>query len=338
MIVLLAAAVSLLTADGVPGQAISSRQARVVCAVGPALVRIATTLAYQPGGGMRATGLIIDRYGHVLTNNHVVAGAGSISLTEVATGHVHPGTVTGTDIADDLAVVRMSDPAGTNAPTIGDSAPLRAGQHVYAIGAASGTCGTTQISPGHITALNQSVAVRDEVERDPVTLSGLILTDVKVRPGYSGGALADERGRVVGVVTGGTVSGADDRDQAAFAIPINTAAYVARQMIAGSGTARIHVGPTASLGIAVAAAQDVAYAPYVTGAVVVRIEYGAPAERLGMAVGDEILTLGGHPVRSAIDVARVLNVHRPGERIALTWDASGVRHAGSAVLVAGPPM
>lgn len=308
-----------------------------MCAVDQALVHITTSLAYRPGNGLRASGVIIDRYGDVLTNNHVIAGAGSISLTEVATGHVHPATVIGTDIVDDLAVVRMADPGGTHPAVLGDSAALRTGQPVYAIGNAGGTCGPPGISSGQVTALDQSLAVSDEVDGDPVTLGGLILTDVPVRPGYSGGALADDRGRVVGLVTGGKLSGADGLDAAAFAIPINTAVYVARQMIAGLASARIHLGPTASLGVTAAPAQDVAYALHVAGALLVWIEAGSPVERLGMNLGDEILTVSGRHVRSAIELALVLQAHRPGERVAITWTALGVRHAGTVVLVAGPP-
>ena len=306
--------------------------------IDPALVEVTTTFAYEPGNGNRGTGVIIDSSGYVLTNNHVVAGAATVRLREVASGREYPGTVVGTDLADDLALVRIAWASTLHAARLGDSSALEIGETAYAIGNGRCPCGPANISPGHITALNQPALIGDEINGDPLKLTGLILTDGHLQPGYSGGALANDRGQVIGIVTAGQVPELTDCYSGAFAIPINTAIAVARQMMAGTATTRVHIGPTASLGVESAAARDLPDSSSITGALVVYVVAGSPAYRLGIERADQVLTFAGQVVHSAVDLTRALQNCHPGEAVRVTWaDLSGNEHSGTATLTTGPP-
>ena len=306
--------------------------------IDPALVEVITTLAYEPGNGNRGTGVIIDSTGYVLTNNHVVAGAATVRLRELASGRQYSGTVVGTDLADDLALVRMIGASNLRAARLGDSSAIHVGETVYAIGNGRCPCGPANISPGQITALNQPALVGDEINGEPLELSGLILTDGHVQPGFSGGALADDRGQVIGIVAAGQVPESTDCYSGAIVIPINTAITVARQMMAGIATTRVHIGPTASIGVELAAARDLPDASFVTGALILDIVSGSPADRLGIERGDQVLAIAGQAVHSSVDLARALQNRHPGEAVRVTWaDMSAHEHTGIAVLTTGPP-
>lgn len=123
-----------------------------------------------------------------------------------------------------------------------------------------------------------------------------------------------------------------------FAIPINTAATVARQMMASIATSRVHIGPTASLGVESAAARDLPDASFITGALVVYVVAGSPAERLGIELANQVLTFAGQVVHSAVDLTKTLQTRHPGEAVRVTWaDLSGNEHTSTATLTTGPP-
>jgi S1-C subfamily serine protease len=321
---------------GVEGQ-VTAAQVRVACTVDPVLVDIITTLAYEPGGN-RASGVVIDSAGDVLTSNHVVVGAGSITLRDVTSGRRYDGTVIGTDIPDDLAVVRMAGAPQHQVATLGRSADLTIGQHVFAIGNAAGKCGTPSVVQGTVTGLDRSTTVGDVLNGDPLALSGLISSTVEVQPGYSGGALADANGQVVGILAADDPGGSDGDPGGGFAVPIDKAMAVARQMLAGITSTAVHIGPAASLGVRAASASTVAGASFIHGALVTYVAAGSPARRLAIGLGDEIVALGERPVRTARQLTELLQAFAPGDRVRLTWsdDATG-RHTATAVLAAGPP-
>lgn len=337
-VALVAAGASADVRAPVADPARSAQQDRVACAVTPSLVDVLTESAFRPGGGTRASGVVIGTAGEVLTNNHVVASAGDVRVRVVASGRTYPAEVLGTDIPDDLAVLRIVGAPRLHPAVTGGPAAVRVGQRVYALGNAEGRCTAPSVSTGTVTALDRAASVTDDLNGDPVRLEGLVETDLRLRPGYSGGAVADAAGRVVGIVVAGRVATGRDTAASAYAIPIDRAMAVAAAVLAGTGSARVHVGPTASLGTETAPATTVAFAGFVTGALVVRVLPGSAGARAGLAAGDQIVAVDDTAVHSGRELTEVLQQLRPGDRIGLAWlDAWGRPRRAEVRLQAGPP-
>ena len=154
--------------------------------------------------------------GLILTNNHVVAGAKSLTVTMDDTSQL-PATVVLTDATLDLAVIRVNA-TGLKAATLGDSDSLQVGQLAIAIGSPLGTF-TDSVTQGIVSGLDRSITAANRGSRTSEDLSGLIQTDAAINPGNSGGPLLDAGGSVIGIITA-TASNAQDMG---FAIPINQA-------------------------------------------------------------------------------------------------------------------
>lgn len=344
-VVAASAAVALLAAGTlagdtrrVTGPLQSADAARVACATAAVVVDITTELGYPPWGHVRGTGVIFDARGVVLTNNHVVAGARSIRLRTSAGGD-YAGKVVATDIVDDLALVRVAGADGFQAARLGDSSSLTVGQTAYAVGDGHGDCGTPQVTQGTITGLDRSTFVSYELTGDRRELTGLIKTEIDVEPGYSGGALVDDGGEVVGILTAGHAAVSCQCYRSVFAIPINRAARIAAQMAAGIPSTAVHIGPTASLGVTTTGSADVPLAAFVRGALITYVAPGSPADRLGLEAGQQIVGFSDEPVRCALDLASMLQERRPGVRVQLRWtDGRWRMHAATAVLTTGLPL
>jgi S1-C subfamily serine protease len=320
----------------VTGRIQSVDEARVACATDGIIVDITTRLGYPPWGRVHGTGVIVDARGYVLTNNHVVAGAAQIGL-RTSGGADYAGAVVATDLHDDLALVRVIGAADLVAARLGDSSALTVGQTAYAVGDGHGDCTGPQVTKGTITDLDRSASVTDSVNSHPLRLSGLITTEVTVEPGYSGGALVNDRGEVIGILAAGHVAQSCDCFSSAFAIPINRAAAIAAQMAAGISSFAVHVGPTASIGVT-ATGSTAPLASFVKGALVTYVAPESPADRLGIDVGDQIVGMDQVWVRSAQDLVSMLQVRRPGETVELRWtDELWRLHSGMAVLASGLP-
>jgi S1-C subfamily serine protease len=168
------------------------------------------------------SGFIFDASGLILTNNHVVEGSGTITVT-LKDGTQLPGTVVTTDTKHDLAVVRI---AGTNLPTIpiGSDSALQVGQLVVAIGSPLGTF-TESVTSGILSATGRTIQVGSETSRQVTSMSGLLQTDAAINPGNSGGPLLDATGHVIGV----NVAVAASAQGIGFAVPIDSAAAIMAQ-------------------------------------------------------------------------------------------------------------
>lgn len=179
----------------------------------PAVVEIRGTVSQ---GIALGSGVIIDRQGNIVTNNHVVSGASSLTVT-LNDGTQLPARIVGNAPANDLAVIHVQPVANMTAATFGDSAQLSVGQEVLAIGSPLGYNGT--VTAGVVSALN-----RDVEEAHGARLSGLIQTSAAINPGNSGGALINLQGQVVGVPTLSAVNNETNTpaDGIGFAIPSNT--------------------------------------------------------------------------------------------------------------------
>lgn len=213
------------------GLAAGGDELRVMDDVEPGLVLIDSALAHK-GGQIAGTGMVLTGDGLVLTNNHVVANATKITATTADGIMTYQATVVGYDKADDVALLRLQDAAGLNTIPIGDSATVRIGDRVVALGNAGGA-GVIVPAPGQVTALSQTVTATGPTGIGTETLHGMIETNGGIVPGDSGGPLADSAGLVIGMDTAGNDVTFPPEMAVGFAIPIDTALAIAWRIAAG---------------------------------------------------------------------------------------------------------
>ena len=354
-----------------PGSAsgpLTGGEQATVTRVKPGLVIINTALQYNSEAAA-GTGMVVNAAGLVLTNNHVIEGSTSITGTVVSTGKTYPATVVGYDKTGDIALIQLRNASGLATVPIGNSSSVKTGDAVVAMGNAEGQ-GAITTKPGHVTALNQSITASDEGgSTASETLAGMIQTNADIVPGDSGGPLASSAG-VIGIDTAGN----DANDQQAatgFAIPVNTALSVARQIAGGRASSTITIGYPPFMGIFTgsgsssnpqtqAQQQDngssgsgstpacytsnadlavpSAIAPVSSGILIVGTICGSPAASAGLTGGAVITAVDGHAVGSPNDLASTLSRFHPGDTITVTWvSPSGHRTTSSLNLAAGPP-
>jgi S1-C subfamily serine protease len=222
--------------------------------VDPALVDVVSTLGNQ-GASAAGTGIVLTSNGTVLTNNHVIRGATSIKVTDVGNGRTYAAKVVGYDASKDVAVIQLQNASGLTTANLGDSSSVQTGDAVTALGNAGGKGGTPSVATGAVTALNQGITASDEGSGvNSEQLTGLIETNADIQPGDSGGALVNSYGQVIGMNTAassGTQFQSESGQSAAqaYAIPIDNAETIAKQVEAGQGSSTVHIGATAFLGI-----------------------------------------------------------------------------------------
>lgn len=313
--------------------------------VTPAVVNINTNSAILGGSGA-GTGMLLTSSGEVLTNNHVVSGASNIRVEVPSTGRTYGATVVGTDATDDVAVIQLQGASGL--PTImrGNSAAVKVGDSVTAVGNAGGQGGAPTVATGSVQALDQSITVGDPATGVQESLSGLIQTDAQLQPGDSGGPLVDQSGAVIGMDTAASVGGRRFQTVPAegYAIPINSALDIAAKIEAGQAGANIQIGPPAFLGVVIVSPSQSdggfggPVTPSTNGASVTQVQPGTPAAKAGVQAGDVITGLGGKTVDSPTTLKNVLKTYRPGDKVSIRWvDSSGQQHSATITLAAGPP-
>src|SRR6266550_75705 len=230
-----------VTVPPLTGNNVDAVREAVIARVRPAVVEVKVT---TPNGGALGSGVIIDRRGYIVTNNHVVNGAQSISVV-LYDGTQVPAQLVGTDPADDLAVLKITPPAsGLTVASLGDSSKLQVGQDVLAIGNPLGI--TQSVTNGIVSALNRTVSEG----QGGSTIPGAIQTDAPINPGNSGGALVDMQGNLIGIPT---LSAIDPEfntpaNGVGFAIPSNRVSFIVPQIIANGHVT--HTG-RAALGVQV---------------------------------------------------------------------------------------
>jgi S1-C subfamily serine protease len=300
--------------------------------VGAGVVVIETSLGFQ-GAHAAGTGMVLTSSGRVLTNNHVIRGATDIRVVVPKTGRSFPAKVVGYDESADVAVLQAGGASDLRTAPLGDSDSLDPGEAVKALGNAGGT-GSLRAASGTVTGLDQAITVGDD-QGGSESLPGMIETNAHVQPGDSGGPLMNASGQVVGMDTAASVpSGpAGSATGTGFAIPINTAMSIAGQIVRGDGSARIHVGGTAFLGVEV-----VENALGGSGAVVTSVVPGSPAEAAGLTPGDLITAVGDQAVSSPSQLTDIVAAHRPGASVSAAYvDPQGASQTASLALASGPP-
>lgn len=256
------------------------------------------------------SGVIISQDGYIITNNHVVEGAQSVAVT-LPNGDEHDAMVVGTDPATDIAVVKI-DVKGLVPAVMGDSDTLQVGEFCLAIGNPMGTLGGT-VTDGIVSALNREITI------DSHTMS-LLQMSAAVSPGNSGGGLFNARGQLVGVVN--AKSGGSDTEGLGFAIPVNTAAQVAAQLIENG-----YVTGRPALGVSVLGIEDEQQAAEAgvagPGVYIAGVNSGSPAEKAGIQVGDQVVAVDGAPVQQSADLGNAIKEKEVGDSITLSLLRNG---------------
>ena len=305
----------------------------IAAAIDPAVVDINVVDSYQDIQGA-GTGMVLSSNGEVLTNNHVVEGETSISVTDVGNGKTYGATVVGYDRSEDIAVIQLVGASGLHTVPIGDSSTVAVGNGVVAIGNAEGVGGTPTYAAGSVTALDQSITAEDEITHSTEQLTGLIETNADIVPGDSGGPLVNASDRVIGMDSAAESSRFEFQGAAneGYAVPINEADAIAKQIVAKQSSSVIHIGPTAFLGV------DVQQPFGVSGAEVVGVVSNGPAAQAGLVPGDIITTFGGQSVSSPGSLTDLLLSAAPGTSVEVQYlDLSGHQQAVSVPLGSGPP-
>jgi S1-C subfamily serine protease len=268
------------------------------------------------------SGIVLDRRGRILTAEHVIRGASSVSIT-FADGTTRSARILGKDPTTDLAALAV-DPSGVSLHplSLGDSAALQVGDPVAAIGDPFGY--PRSMSTGVVSGLDRTIQ-----GLNGFSVAHAVQTDAAIDPGNSGGPLLNARGQAIGIVdqiaTGN--SGADSSTGVGFAVSSNVAQAELADLERGQTPAHAY------LGVATAPAVD---ADGGRGVVVVTVQAGSPAAKAGVRAGDLIQTIDGNPLRGVVDLIATVSAHRPGQTMTLGVQRGGHRRTLHAVLGAQP--
>ncbi|MEY9942199.1 S1-C subfamily serine protease [Streptacidiphilus sp. MAP5-52] len=288
------------------------------------------------GTAAAGTGIVLTSNGEVLTNNHVITGSTSLSGVDIGNGRTYTASVIGYDRTHDLALVQLHGASGLQTLQLDPAAKVAVGDAVTALGNAGGKGGTPAVATGSVTAVDQQIIASDEGSGSSEQLNGLIQVDAPIQAGDSGGPLLDASGQVIGIDTAASVSYQFQTGPAeGFAIPAVQAQTTAAAIAAGQSSGTVHIGPTAWLGVGVGAAN--ASVAGTSGAEILQVVPGSPADGLGLAPGDIITSLDGKQVADPTALTRMLDLHHPGDSVTLGWtDANGHAQSSPLRLGSGP--
>ena len=300
------------------------------------------------------TGMVLTSNGEILTNNHVIEGATSISVTDVGNGKTYGAKFVGYDRTSDVAVLQLENASGLHTVSLGNSSGVSTGEAVVGIGNAGGSGGTPSYAGGSVIALDQSITANDQGDGTSENLTGLIETNADIQPGDSGGPLVNSSGKVIGMDTAASAGFSFEQGGSSttegFSIPINTALRIADEITAGDSSSTVHLGPTSFLGVNVISASRGGFgaggfgfgqpvpAQTSSGAEIESVVPGSPASQAGLAEGDTITSLDGQSVTSPDSLTTIIASEKPGVSVPLVYvDPSGAQQTVSVRLVSGPP-
>jgi putative serine protease PepD len=314
--------------------------AGIAARVLPSVVSINVTGTNESDTG---SGVVLQSNGYILTNNHVVAAAASGGSVSVSfnDGSSASAKIIGTDLLDDLAVIKVSK-TGLTAATLGDSAAIQVGDPVLAVGSPLGLTGT--VTAGIVSALNRPVQTQEETQPQQVnpfggssggstqsaqpTVIDAIQTDAAINPGNSGGALVDAAGDVIGINSAiASLGQSSDGSQSGnigvgFAIPINQAKAIANELITTGHASHPLLG--VSLEDETSNGSDKAVVHTVTA--------GGPAAKAGIKEGDVIVAIDGSSTEGADAVIAAIRSHQPGQQVTVTVQRGGSTKTVTATL------
>jgi len=317
------------------GAASASAVAAIAAAISPGLVDVNTTIGLQQAAAA-GTGIVLTSNGYILTNNHVIDGATSLSVTDIGNAKTYPATIIGYDRSRDIAVIKAEGAANLHVDPFGNSSFAAVGESIVGVGNAGGVGGAPSHAAGSITALDQSITATDGNGTNTETLSGLIQTNAPIQPGDSGGPLVSMQGKIIGMDTAASTSFQFSTGAAqGFSIPINQALRVAHQIVTKQGSKTIHIGPTGFLGVEVSPTTGGSG----SGLALLGVVPGSPAAQAGMGNGATILSVNGTMMNRSSDLTSLMVRFHPGSKITVVWtDTSGAQHNSVLTLAKGPAL
>jgi S1-C subfamily serine protease len=348
-------------------------QATVERKVRPGLVDITSMLTYASETA-EGTGMILSPSGLVLTNNHVIDGATEVKvrLADNAS-QSYTARVVGYDSIDDVALLKLTGASGLATVRFGNSSQVRVGIPVLALGDAGGR-GDVTPALGAISALDRSIQASDEGSGTTEDLNHMLETNAQIQQGDSGGALANNAGQVIGMVTAAN-TGADGQpgDTMGFAIPINTALKIAGEIASLQSSSRVYIGLPGFLGVEVAqsnspdpqqqrqaagrdqsgqgggrgsvacvtggqeAGGPARIAPARSGALILGVVCGSAAQTQGLKAGDVITSVSGQAITTPGSLTAITARYHPGDVVSVAYQApNGSRHQVRILLGDGP--
>jgi putative serine protease PepD len=287
------------------------------------VVEITVTLASgqtSPFGGggdsaqAQGSGWVYDSDGHIVTNDHVVDGAQSISV-RFWNGKTYSAEVVGTDKSTDLAVIKVDAPSSVLHPLqVGDSSDVQVGDGVVAIGSPFGLEET--VTSGIVSALHRAITAPNNF-----TINDSIQTDAAINHGNSGGPLLNTQGQVIGV-NAQIKSDSGGNEGVGFSIPSNTVRSIAWQLISSGKVEHAYLGVSVDASAATARLAD--------------IRPSTPAAKAGLKSGDVVIAVDGKTISSGDDLTRAIDAHKPGDKITLTYKRGGSEHSVELTLATRP--
>lgn len=264
------------------------------------------------------SGVIISNDGKIVTNCHVIDGAGKITV-RTRDGNEYAATLLGSDEKTDLAVLKI-DASGLKAAVYGNSGTLVVGEPVLAIGNPLGELGGT-VTDGIVSALGRQI----EIDGETMTL---LQTNASINPGNSGGGLFDSEGKLIGIVN--AKSSGSGIEGLGFAIPIDSAVPVIEQLIAnGYVTGRVDVGMTF---MDVSEQAAFLYGLGKAGVYVSGVTYGGCAASAGLRRGDRIVNFDGKTITNVSDLETALREHSVGDTVKIGMERDGKQQTVSLTL------
>jgi S1-C subfamily serine protease len=344
--------------------------------VDPGLVDIRSNLTYN-GETAEGTGMIISSSGLVLTNNHVIDQSTAVRATLVtSSGQDLSATVLGYDATHDVALLQLQGASRLTPVSFGNSSQVRLGTPVLALGNAEGR-GGAKLTAGIINALDRSIQASDEGSSSTENLNHMLQTNARIEQGDSGGALANNAGQVIGMITAANTGSSSQSSSSGgtlgFAIPINSALAIARQIAARQPSATVHIGLPGFLGVQVATSDSsdprqqaadasqggrvgrtsagagscstssqqsgvpARVAPIAAGALIVGVLCNSVAQDAGLVPGDVITSVSGQPVTTPASLSTITGNSHPGDVVSVLWvSLNGIEHTTKMRLDAGP--
>ncbi|HEX5332856.1 MAG TPA: trypsin-like peptidase domain-containing protein [Cellulomonas sp.] len=282
---------------------------KVAAAVQASVVAIEVTTT---SGSAQGSGVILDKTGNIITNNHVVEGAqGDVSVT-LTDGRVFKATIVGKDATTDLAVIKLKDaPSDLSPAALGDSGAIVVGQPVMAVGNPLGLANT--VTTGIVSAVDRPVSTSTTGSSSDAVVTNAIQIDAAVNPGNSGGPLFDAEGRVVGITSSiATLSSSSGSIGLGFAIPVNLVKNIAAQLVASGSAQHAFLGVSLSDGTATVDNTTR------LGAVVQEVTAGSPAANASLQAKDVIVAIDGKPVGGAESLTAYVRGMASGAQATLT--------------------
>ena len=303
--------------------------------------------------------MIISTSGLVLTNNHVIDGATTVRVNLVTSATPsYAARVLGYDAAHDVALLQLQGASGLTPVSFGNSSQVRLGTPVLALGNAEGH-GGAKPAVGIINGLDRSIQASDEGSNSTENLSHMLQTNARIEQGDSGGALANNAGQVIGMITAANTGTSGQSSPSGgtlgFAIPINSELAVARQIASGRPSATVHIGLPGFLGVQVATSDNsdprqqaadesrngrngrgaagngscstgsqpsgvpARVAPVAAGALIVGVLCDTAAQSAGMVPGDVITSVSGQPITTPGSLTSITGQYHPGDVVSVLW-------------------